>query len=63
MYSGERLFLVTPLFFGGADSSPRYQDSFRVFRDVTLTLEELQKVQNIRCELKHDGPLPPGGTP
>ena len=58
-YSGERLFLMSPMFFGGAKHIRSYRGTIAVSRDVELTLNEVKQVQNIRCELKHDGPLPP----
>jgi len=58
-YSGERLFLFSPMFFGGSANSRKYLSSLHVKHDLELTLDELKRIQNVRCELKHDGRLPP----
>jgi hypothetical protein len=59
IYTGERLFLFSPMFFGGSSNSRKYLSSLHVKHDLELTLDELKRIQNVRCELKHDGRLPP----
>jgi len=57
---GEVLYLVAPIFFKTYDPPcENYLPAIVLTRDISLSLDELRRVESIRCELTHDGSLPP----